>query len=95
MDGCAPLFYGKPRLLPERSGRGGLSTQTKTCVIFFSSSSCGREGGGGGKRCSSRQNVVAVRGPESAAVSAAVRILPYGGEFPTQLPLVFLPGTAQ
>lgn len=22
-------------MLPERSGRGGLSTQTKTCVIFF------------------------------------------------------------
>lgn len=38
------------------------------------------EEGGGGTR-NNRQNVVSVRGPEPAAVPAAVRILPFSGEF--------------
>lgn len=56
---------------------------------FFFFFFCSRRGGGGGggKECSSRQNVVAVRGPEPAAVSAVVRILPFSGEFPLTLPL--------
>lgn len=58
------------------------------CLFACLLACCGRGGGAGGIRCSSRQNVVAVRGPESAAVSAAVRILPYGGEFPMQVQVI-------
>lgn len=38
---------------------------------------------------SSRQNVVAVRGAEPAAVPAAVRILPFSGEFPLNTAFIF------